>query len=406
MSKTIVISRFEVRAAAKLLKTVVSLQRDRNESMRHCIALICDASSSTLKLKSPFCEQIWGWVKLDATFDDEFIDDCWLELDVDFFSTLLDKTTFGRHIQLTFDNTASTMQLISGNFHDADLLSTAQFIANDDTSTLRQNIALLNTLSDYDTPTVEKKDNTLQINKATGRVLKRIDEFNNAQRASVTDHVSIICSSNNLLVESTNFSVKLQSVEHDLSECTVLNAASFHALQKSLNVLRISRESTLTLQQEDEQIILQTDASVVCIKNQEQVYRPRVATLPQVDDEDILVLNKEACIEALKKLDAKQKKNEDFVFISLVKLGSKSYCRLESEPENGQLTSLILNSLQSKEFDEMKTLRSAFLACLNTFIDDDYVMVYTMNASNDEFFVTNKSKSKYVALQKLPHGVA
>jgi hypothetical protein len=403
MIKTIAIPQFPLNSAVKLLKTVVSLQRDRDESKRNCIALICDSNSSTLTLKSPISEQIWAWVKLDATFDDEFIDDCWLELDVDFFSTLLDKTTFGRHIQLTFDNTANAMQLISGTFHQGDLVTPAQFIANDDSSTLRQNITLPNTLSDYDTPFVEKKDKTLQINKSVGRVLKRLDEFNNAQRASVTDHVSINCSSNNLFVESTNFSVKLQNIEHDLDECAVLNANAFHALQKSLNLIRISPESVMTLHQEGEQLILQTEVSTVCIKSQEQVYRPCVTELPKVDDEDILVLNREACMEALKKLDAKQKKNEDFVYISLIEFDAKSYCRLESEPENGHLTSLIPNSLNSNEFNEIKTLRSAFLACLNVFIDDEYVMLYTINASNDEFFVTNKSKSRYIALQKLPH---
>lgn len=406
MIMNIIVDRASLKSAAKLLKETTALQNERDTSNRSAIVLICDASSSTLTLNSPFSERLWAQVELDTVFDDEFTDSLWLELDAAFFSTLIEKTLFARHIKLEIDTAEASMIIQSGkapiDYDQTDLFADEdRFIANDDSSTLRQNIKFLETLTDYDLPLLSHSEDPFTLSKSSDKTISLIDDFNKAQGASVADYVAIQSSSGALVFESSNFSVKTQSLENDFASIAVLASDTLHALKKMISILRTTADAQLLFTLEHERIILRTRQSVVVLKTQEQLYRPTTCALPRFSETSALTLNKEMCIKALDKLDAKQKKSEDFVFISPTKNDAKKLIRFESEPEAGQLTLIIKTDINLEDFQEIKTLRSSLIAALKIFNDDVNVILLNPGSSNDEFYVTTQSLTSYVALQKL-----
>ena len=406
MTMNTIVDRLPLKGVAKLFKETALLQKHRDTLHRNAIVLICDASSSTLTLASPLNEELWAWHKLDATFDDEFTDSLWIELDAVFFSTLIEKTLFARHIKLEIDATSTSMTIQSGRapiYHDqADLFPDEnKFVANDDSSTLRQNIKILDTLSDYDLPQPSESEDAFQLSKSSDNTISLIDDFNKAQGASVADYVTIQNRSGALVFESSNFSIKTQSIDKELPINVVLDSGTLHALRKMINLLRVTADAQILFTQEHERIILRTKDSVVFLKTQEHIHRPTVCALPKFSEADVLTLNKEKCIKALEKLDAKQKKNEDFVFISLTKNGMDKLIQFESEPESGQLSLVIKADIELENFEEIKTLRSSLIAALKIFNNDVNVLLHNPQSSSDEFYVTTSSLTSYVALQKL-----
>lgn len=401
-----IVDRLPLKCAAKLFKETTLLQNHRDTLHRNAIVLICDASSSTLTIASPLSQELWAWHKLDATFDDEVTDSLWIELDAAFFSTLIEKTLFARHIKLEINTVAASMTIQAGRApidHDqADLFPEEnKFVANDDSSTLRQNIKILDTLSDYDLPQLSESEDAFQLSKSSDNTIALIDDFNKAQGASVADYVTIQNRSGALVFESSNFSIKTQSIDKELPINVVLDSGTLHALRKMINLLRATADAQILFTQEHERIILRTKDSVVFLRTQEHIHRPTVCALPNFSETDALTLNKEMCIKALEKLDAKQKKNEDFVFISLTKNGTDTLIQFESEPESGQLSLVIKADIDLENFEEIKTLRSSLIAALKIFNDDINVLLHNPDISRDEFYVTTSSFTSYVALQKL-----
>ncbi|WP_369743048.1 hypothetical protein AB8S08_00605 [Pseudidiomarina sp. PP-1MA] len=401
-----IVDRTPLKRVAKLFKETILLQKHRDTLQRNAIVLICDASSSTLTLASSLNEYLWAWHKLDATFDDEFTDSLWIELDAVFFSTLIEKTLFAHHIKLEINTVAASMTIQAGRApidHDqADLFPDEnKFVANDDSSTLRQNIKILDTLSDYDLPRLSESEDAFQLSKASDNTIALIDDFNKAQGASIADYVAIQNRSGALVFESSNFSIKTQAIDKELPMSSVLDSSTLHALKKMINLLRTTADAQILFTQEHERIILRTKDSVVFLKTQEHIHRPTVCTLPNFSEVNSLTLNKEMCIKALEKLDAKQKKNEDFVFISLTKNGMDKLIQFESEPESGQLSLVIKADIDLENFEEIKTLRSSLIAALKIFNDDVNVLLHNPDKSSDEFYVTTPSLASYVALQKL-----
>ncbi|WP_258807640.1 hypothetical protein [Pseudidiomarina sp. CB1] len=406
MNMNTIVDLIPLKRVAKLFKETTLLQKHRDTLHRNAIVLICDASSSTLTLASPLNEELWAWHKLDASFDDEFTDSLWIELDAVFFSTLIEKTLFARHIKLEINTVAASMAILSGKApvddNQADLFPNEdKFIPSDASSTLRQNIKILDTLSDYDLPPVSHSEEAFQLSKSSDSTISLIDDFNKTQGASVADYVAIQNKSGALVFESSNFSIKTQSIDKELHINSVLDSGTLHALRKMINLLRATADAQILFTQEHERIILRTKDSVVFLKTQEHIHRPMVCALPKFSEADALTLNKEMCIKALEKLDAKQKKIEDFVFISLIKNDTEKLIQFESEPEAGQLSLVIKTHIGLEDFEEIKTLRSSLIAALKIFNDDVNLLLHNPDNSSDEFYVTTSSFTSYVALQKL-----
>lgn len=403
---SIIVDRAPLKHTAKLLKEATAFQSERDTLNRCTIVLIFEASSSTLTLSSPFNEGIWARDKLDAVFVDDFTGSLWVEVDPVFFSTLIEKTLFARHVKLEIDTSLASMTIQSGKApiddNQADLFPNEdKFIPSDGSSNFRQNIKILDTLSDYDLPPLNYGKDTFELKKSSDKIISLIDDFCKAQGASVRDYVSIQNRSGVLVFESSNFSIKTQALHKELHINLVLASDTLHTLKKMINLLRPTADTQLMFVQEHEQIILRTNQSVVFLKTQDQIYRPTACVLPRFSETNALTLNKEMCIKALEKLDAKQKKNEDFVFISLAQNDTEKLIRFESEPEPGLLSLVIKTHIDLESFEEIKTLRSSLIAALKTFSDDVNVVLYNPENSSEEFYVTTPSLTSYVALQKL-----
>lgn len=402
MTTKIIVSQDEFCRAAKLLATAVSLQNNDNEQRANVIALICDASAETIELKTQAQELIASAV-IDIYGDDGIEEDFWLELDAVFLSTLLEKTKRASHIQIDIDTRMMSMSISSGKLLEGDLLSASQFIRVDDSATFNQNIRLIDSLADYDfEPCMDEKAFNAVVSKGSCKLLKAVDEFNAAQHATVADHVSVMFSKDNAFVDSTNFHATVERIESEEEQCAVLNAASFKAFQKVINLMHIARDAKLSMQLTDQHIILETENSFASITTKDLSHRPESISPPKTSAQ-IIYLSVFETIEALKKLDAKQKKSEDFVFISPVFREESSEIMFESEPEAGQLTSLVEHIGDLPNFEEIKTLRQPLLAAIKMFIDEEHMYLQGLEPESTEIIVVDKSHSKYVAIQKLPH---
>ena len=401
MTIKVIVSHDKFCRAAKLLATTVSLQNNENEQRANVIALICDASAEIIELKTRARELIASAV-LDIS-DGNIEDDLWLELDAVFLSTLLEKTKRASHIQIDIDTRMMSMSISSGILKEGDLFSTPVFTRVDDSATFNQNIRLINSLADYDfEPSIDEKAFSASVSKGGCKLLKAADEFNAAQHATVADHVSVMFSKDKAFVDSTNFHANFELLQSEEEQCAVLNAASFKAFQKVINLMHISRDAKLSMQLTDQHIMLETEKSFASITTKDLSHCPESISTPQPSAQSIC-LNVFETIEALKKLDAKQKKSEDFVFISPVLRNENSEIMFESEPEAGQLTSRINQVGELPDFDEIKTLRQPLLAAIKMFIDEEHVYIQALEADSTEIIVVNKLQTKYAAIQKLPH---
>ena len=401
MTIKVIVSHDEFCRAAKLLATAVSLQNNDNEQRANVITLICDASAETIELKTQAQELIASAV-LDIS-DGNIEDDLWLELDAVFLSTLLEKTKRDRHVQIDIDTQCMSMSISSGKLLECNLFSPIEFIRIDDSATFNQNIRLINSLADYDfEPSMDEKAVSASVSKGSCKLLKAVDEFNTAQHATVADHVSVMFSKDKAFVDSTNFHASFELLQSEEEQCAVLNAASFKAFQKVINLMHISRDAKLSMQLTDQRIILETEKSFASITTKDLSHRPESISPPHASEQRIC-LNVFETIEALKKLDAKQKKSEDFVFVSPVVRNETSQVLFESEPESGQLTSRVNHVADLPDFDEIKTLRQPLLAAIKMLIDDEFVYLQALEADSTEIIVVNKLQTKYAAIQKLPH---
>ncbi|WP_300499811.1 hypothetical protein [Marinobacter sp.] len=401
MTTKVIVSHDELCRAAKLLAAAVSLQNNEHEQRANVIALICDASAETLELKTLHQELI-ACAVIDI-YDEDIEDDLWLELDAVFFSTLLEKTKRASHIEIDIDGRMMSMSISSGKLLEGDLLSPPQFIRVDDSATFNQNIRLIDSLADYDfRPCMDEEAFTTSVSKASCKLLRAVDEFNMAQNATVADHVSVMFSKDKAFVDSTNFHASFERIESEEEECAVLNAASFKAFQKVINLMHISRDAKLLMQLADQQIMLETEKSFASITTKDISHRPQSISLPQ-KSEPAICLNVFESVEALKKLDAKQKKSEDFVFISPVFREEIPEILFESEPEAGQLTSRVEHIGDLSSFDEIKTLRQPLLAAIKMFLDEESVYIQGVESDSTEIIVSDKLHNKYAAIQKLPH---
>lgn len=401
MTIKVIVSHDKFCRAAKLLATAVSLQNNDNEQRATVIALICDANAETIELKTRFQELIASAV-LDIS-GGNVEDDFWLELDAVFLSTLLEKTKRDRHVQIDIDTRMMSMSISSGRLLEGDLLSPSQFIRVDDSATFNQNIRLIDSLADYDFESrVDDKNFNVAVSKGSCKLLRAVDEFNTAQHATVADHVSVMFSKDKAFVDSTNFHAAVERIEIENEKCAVLNAASFKAFQKVINLMHISRDAKLSMQLTDQHIILETEKSFASIITKDLSHRPESISPPHASEQRIC-LNVFETIEALKKLDAKQKKSEDFVFVSPVVRNETSQVLFESEPESGQLTSRVNHAGDLPDFDEIKTLRQPLLAAIKMLIDEEYMYLQGFEPESTEIIVVDKSHSKYAAIQKLPH---
>lgn len=401
MTTKIIVSQDELCRAAKLLAAAVSLQNNEIEQRANVIALICDASAETIELKTQ-AQELIASAAIDI-YGDGIEDDFWLELDAVFLSTLLEKTKRDRHVQIDIDTQCMSMSISSGKLLEGDLLSPSQFIRIDDSATFNQNIRLIDTLADYDfEPRMDEKTFNTVVSKVSCKLLKAVDEFNVAQHATVADHVSVIFSKDKAFVDSSNFRATFERIEVENEQCAVLNAASFKAFQKVINLMHISRDAKLSIQLTDQHILLETEKSFASITTKDLSHRPESISPPHASEQRIC-LNVFETIEALKKLDAKQKKSEDFVFVSPVVRNETSQVLFESEPESGQLTSRVNHVADLPDFDEIKTLRQPLLAAIKMLIDDEYVYLQGFEPESTLIIVVDKSHSKYAAIQKLPH---
>jgi hypothetical protein len=401
MTIKVIVSHDEFCRAAKLLATAVSLQNNENEQRSNFITLICDPIAETIDLKTRAQELIASAV-IDI-YDDDIEDNLWLELDAIFLSTLLEKTRRALHIEIDIDTQCKSMSISSGKLIEGDLLSPSQFIRVDDSATFNQNFRLLDSLADYDfEPSTDDKIFSASVSKGSCKLLKAVDEFNTAQHATVADHVSVMFSKGNAFVDSTNFHATFERIEVENEKCAVQNAASFKALQKIINLMHIARNAKLSMQLTEHHIILETEKSFASVTTKDISHRPESISPPQTSAQSIC-LNVFETIEALKKLDAKQKKSEDFVFISPAFREETSEILLESEPEAGQLTSRVGHIGDLPSFDEIKTLRQPLLAAIKMLIDEECVYIQGVESDSTEIIVSDKLHNKYAAIQKLPH---
>lgn len=402
MTIKVIVSHDEFCRAAKLLATAVSLQNNENEQRANVIALNCDASAETIELKTRF-QELTASAVLDIS-DSNIEDDFWLELDAVFLSTLLEKTKRALHLEIDIDTHFKSMRISSGILKEGDLFSTPVFTRVDDSATFNQNIRLIESLADYDFESrMDDKNFNIAVSKGSCKLLKAVDEFNMAQHATVADHVSVMFSKDNAFVDSTNFHATVERIESEEEQCAVLNAASFKAFQKVINLMHISRDAKLSMQLTDQHITLETEKSFASITTKDLSHRPLSITPPNTSAQSIC-LKVFDTVEALKKLDAKQKKSEDFVFISPVLRNETFQILFESEPESGQLTSRVNHAGEKiPDFEEIKTLRQPLLAAIKMFIDEEHVYIQSLEPDSTEIIVVNKLQTKYAAIQKLPH---
>lgn len=404
MTINVIVSRLEFSHAARLLLAVACYQKLNDNRP---IVMVCDPISSTITLKSALAEEIWGFARLEAAFNDDVFEHFWVELSASFLTTLLSKRRQGQHVKLEIDTTRNQMKLLQGNslsnrFKNSgttdQLFPQEEFVEIKDNATYLQNFRTLNSLADYDLPEAPESQIELELTKADCKLIHHSHEFNSAQLASSTDHVSLDISDSGTCINSTNFFSTLSPRTESCRQSLVLNTNALRALNESLQAIRIYPDDKVFLSTSDSSLVLKTARAVVNIRTKPLSERPYNTPLPSLSEPLIPMLVSD-CKQVLKELDAKQKKNEDFVMISVTE--DNEYLEFSSETENGFLSSTAtVYDNDSIELDDMRVFRAPFLAALSMFFDENTVNLMGFKRDSDELFITNELRTRYVVLQK------
>lgn len=397
----IITSTYVITSAIRLLTHIVSSHSDR-KLRQYNIAAVCDAKASTLTLNTAYANSICAKVRLDVELELESMDSQFcFELKVDFVLILLEKVKNDLHVKLEIDSEQQAMQIVTGTFTQPDLISGARF---DECMSrkheLSHAIKPIHSLADYefDFPAVSPDHRQLLVTDI--KLIKHLNKFNKEQLALASDFVSIVFNGDKINVESTPFGAELVSGCNNKNHTVVLDSNAFNVFQISSEFARLSPTDEIYLDVHEGALLLYSSKVFIYQDTQALVNRP--ASIEPNGPVEIGISTK-SLHSALSALNSKQKRSEDIVSMSFIE-DEAAALRFTSEPEPGRLTRSVRvnnSSLDTLNFNEIFTHRGAFLASLDLFFNEEEIFLAGLSDENDEFFVTNKSRSKYAALNKL-----
>lgn len=397
----IIISTYVITSALRLLTHVVSSHSDR-KSRQYNIAAVCDAKASTLTLNTAYANCICAKVRLDVEFQSELIEsDLCFEMKADFVLILLEKIKNDLHVKLEIDPEKQAMRVLPGAYTPPDLISDGRFAeVKSYNNELFHEINAIHSLADYefDFPAVSPDPRQLLVTDI--KLIKHLNRFNKEQLALASDFVSIILNDDEIKIESTPFVARLVSRCNDMNHTVVLDSHAFNTFQISSEFARLSPTDEIYLDVHEAALLLYSSKVFIHQDTQALVNRP-VSIEPNGPVE--IGIGTKSLHSALSALNSKQKRSDDIVSMSFIE-DEAAALRFTSEPEPGRLTRSVRvnsSSLDTLNFNEIFTHRVAFLASLDLFFNEEEIFLVGLSDSNDEFFVTNKSRSKYAALNKL-----
>lgn len=401
MIMNIIIPTTEIKNALGLLTHMVSAHTQRKNKQYNIVA-ICDTKTSTLTLKTAYANNTYAHVLLAVEIESaQIVSPCCFEIKVDFVFILLEKIKKQyHHVKLEVDSEKQTMRVAPGEYKKADLISVGGFAdVRQHGNELSHAIKTIDSLADYDFSPPELSSDPTQLFATDIKFIKHLNKFYKEQMALASDFVSIVFDDNQIRIESTPFSTQLVSRCKNLNNTVVLDSNAFNLFQLASDNGALSAKDLLYLDVHEAALILHSSKVLIYQDTQPLVNRALVLKLSGSSE---IVINTGDLKSALSNLDSKQKKNDDIISISFVE-DEMARLRFTSEPTAGRLTRsarIVWSTTDASNFDVF-THRGAFLASLDLFLNEQEIILFGLSDSNDEFFVTNKSRSKYAVLQKL-----
>lgn len=391
----------EIRSAIRLLTHVVSNHLQR-KARQYNVAAVCDPKASTLTLITAYANGLCAIVRLDVEYQSELVEsNLCFEMKADFVLILLEKIKNNLYVKLEIDYAKQAMRIKPGAYAPPDLISNGRFAeAKSYNNELFHEIKAIHSLADYDFDFPALSKDSRQLFAMDIKLIKHLNKFNKEQLALASDYVSIIFNDDKIKIESTPFSAQLVSRCNDMNHTIVLDSNAFNVFQISAELAHLSSSDKVYLDVHETALVLHSSKVLIYQDTQQLVNQP--LTLEPNDLAEVCVSTNKLH-SALTALNSKQKRTEDIVSICFTE-DEAATLLLTSEPEAGRLTrSVRVNNsiVDTLKFNEVFTHRVAFLSSLDLFFNEVEIVLLGLSDNNDEFFVTDKSRSKYAALKKL-----